>query len=172
MHCKNLICFEYLTANYVKMLLKDNKAVSPVIGELLMIVVVVVVAAVVIAFAYNLVWSATEVSPANIVIEDAEVGSSNVTIVHMGGDKISNAFVPSYVYKVNASIFENIEVRINGEVYEGWASLNNGAISKPDFAAGDELELGLGAGWRLHSGDSIAVVYTPTGDILQRVKVT
>jgi len=152
-------------------LLEDDKAVSPVIGELLMIVLLVVVAAVVFAFAYHIVWSATEVSPANILVEDANVESSNITIVHMGGDKIENAFVPSYVYKVNASIFESIEVRINGAVYEGWASLNSGAISKPDFAAGDELELGLGSDWILHYGDSIAVIYTPTGDILRRVTV-
>jgi len=152
----------------------DDKAVSSVIGELLMIVVVVVVAALVIAFAYDLVWSATEVSPVNIVIEDAKPGSSNVTIVHMGGNKIGNAFAPSYDYKVNASIFENMEVRINGAIYEGWASLNGGAISKSDFAGGDELELGLGSGsdWSLHSGDSITVVYTPTGEILLRLKVS
>ena len=149
----------------------DDKAVSPVVGELLMIVVVVVVAALVVAFTYNLVWSATEVSPVIIVIEDAKSGSSNVTIVHMGGSTIGYAFAPSYDYSVNASIFKDLEVRLNGAIYEGWASLNSGAISKADFAVGDELELGLGPDWRLHSGDSITVVYTPTGGILLRVKV-
>ena len=148
----------------------DDKAVSPVIGELLMIVVVVVMAVLVIAFAYHLVWSATEVSPVKILIEDAKAGSSNVTLVHMGGDKIGNAFAPSYDYKVNATIFENMEVRLNGAIYDGWASLNAGEIAKPDFEVGDELELGL-CPERLHPGDSITVVYTPTGDILQRVKV-
>jgi len=50
--------------------------------------------------------------------------------------------------------FKNLEVRINGVVYEGWASLNRGAISKQDFAAGDELELGFGTDWILRPGDS------------------
>jgi flagellin-like protein len=150
-------------------LLEDDKAVSPVIGELLMIVVVVVIAALVVAFTYNLVWSATEESPVNIIIEDAKPGSSNITIVHMGGYKIGNAFAPSYVYKVNATIFKNMEVRINGAIYEGWASLNSGAISKADFAGGDELELGLDM--QLSQGDSISVIYVPSGQILLRVVV-
>ena len=54
--------------------------------------------------------------------------------------------------------------------FEGWESLNSGEVAKPDFEGGDELELGLGPR-RLHYGDSITVLYTPTGDILQRVKV-
>lgn len=151
--------------------INDDRAVSPVIGEMLMIVVVVIIAALLIAFVYNLVWSATEAPSVNILLEGASIGSSNITIVHMGGDKIGNAFTPSYDYKVNASTFDNIEVRINGTVYEGWASLNRGAISKLDFVAGDELELGLGPSWKLRSGDSITIVYTPTRDVLQRVTV-
>ncbi len=148
---------------------KDDRAVSPVIGEILMVVVAVVIAALLIAFAYNIVWSASEVSSTNIIIEDAEVGSSNITIVHMGGNKIGNAFVPSYAYKLNASTFENLEVRIDGAVYEGWASLNDGAISKSDFAAGDELELGLNR--QLSPGDTISVIYVPGGQILAREAV-
>lgn len=152
-------------------LLRDDKAVSPVVGEILMVVLVIIIAAVVAAFAYGAVQSAAEVSSINILLEGASIGSSNITIVHMGGDKIGNAFTPSYDYKVNASTFDNIEVRINGTVYEGWASLNRGAISKLDFVAGDELELGLGPSWKLRSGDSITIVYTPTRDVLQRVTV-
>lgn len=148
------------------MLLKDDKAVSPVIGEILMIAVVVVMAAVLVAFAYNIVWSSTEVPSTNLVIEGAEVGSSNITIVHMGGNKIGNAFAPSYVYKLNASIFEDLEVKIDDAVYEGWASLNSGAISKSDFAGGDELELGLDR--QLSRGDSISVIYVPGGQMLAR----
>ena len=155
-------------------LLEDDKAVSSVIGEVLMIAVVIVIAAGVVTFAYDLVWSSKEKLSVSILIEDAEAGASNITLAHVGGDEVRGAFTPSSPpsYFVNATIFENMEVRINGAIYEGWASLNSGAISKADFAGGDELELGLGAGWRLHSGDSITVVYTPTGDILRRMKVT
>ncbi len=145
---------------------REDKAVSPVIGEILMVVVAVVIAAMLIAFAYHIVWSVTEVSSIDLIIEDAELGSSNITIVHMGGNKIGDAFAPSYAYNLNASIFKNLEVRIDGAVYEGWASLNGGAISKSDFAGGDELELGLNR--QLSLGDTISVIYVPGGQILAR----
>ena len=148
------------------MLLKEDKAVSPVVGEILIIAVLVVMAAVLFAFAYNIVRSVMEVSSANLIIENAVVGASNITIVHMGGDKIGNAFAPSYVYNLNASIFEDLEVRIDGAVYEGWASLNSGAISKSDFTGGDELKLGLDR--QLSQGDSISVIYVPGGQMLAR----
>ncbi len=145
---------------------REDKAVSPVIGEILMVVVAVVIAVMLIAFAYHIVWSVTEVPSIDLLIEGAEIGSSNITIIHMGGNKIGDAFAPSYTYNLNASIFKNLEVRINGAVYEGWASLNGGAISKSDFAGGDELELGLNR--RLSLGDTISVVYVPGGQILAR----
>ena len=154
-------------------LLEDDKAVSPVIGEVLMIAVVIVIAAGVVTFAYDLVWSSKEKLSVSILIEDAEAGASNITLAHVGGDEVRGAFAPSSPpsYFVNATIFENMEVRINGAIYEGWASLNTGEVAKPDFEGGDELELGFGPR-RLHYGDSITVVCTSTGDILQRVEVT
>ncbi|MEA2033355.1 MAG: hypothetical protein U9N41_07220 [Euryarchaeota archaeon] len=59
-----------------------------------------------------------------------------------------------------------MEVRINGSVYDGWASLNAGEISKRNFAVGDELELGFASGSKLSHGDTITVVYAPSGQVL------
>ncbi len=152
-------------------LLEDDKAVSSVIGEVLMVAVVIVIAAGVVTFAYDLVWSSKEKLSVSILIEDAEAGASNITLAHMGGDKVRDAFAPSSPpsYFVNATIFENMEVRLNGAIYEGWASLNSGVISKADFAGGDELELGLG--WQLSQGDRITVVHVPGGQVLVSEKV-
>ncbi len=152
-------------------LLEDDKAVSSVIGEVLMIAVVIVIAAGVVTFAYDLVWSSKEKLSVSILIEDAEAGASNITLAHMGGDKVRDAFAPSSPpsYFVNATIFENMEVRLNGTIYEGWASLNSGVISKADFTGGDELELGLG--WQLSQGDRITVVHVPGGQVLVSEKV-
>lgn len=156
-------------------LLRDNKAVSSVIGEVLMIAVVIVIAAGVVTFAYDLVWSSKEKLSVSILIEDAEAGASNITLAHMGGDRVRDAFAPSSSsppsYFVNATIFENMEVRINGAIYEGWASLNTEEVAKPDFEVGDELELGLGAGWQLSQGDRITVVHVPGGQVLVSEKV-
>ena len=89
-------------------LLEDDKAVSSVIGEVLMIAVVIVIAAGVVTFAYDLVWSSKEKLSVSILIEDAEAGASNITLAHMGGDKVRDAFAPSYDYRVNATIFKNM----------------------------------------------------------------
>ena len=151
------------------MLLKDDKAVSPVIAEVLMTLVCVILAAVAFIFAYNTIWGATEVSPVVLLIEGAEVGSSNITIVHMSGGKLEDAFAPNSSapdYFLDDTILGNIEVRINGAVYEGWASLNGGAISKGDFECADELKLGLDR--QLSKGDSISVIFVPNGQMLAR----
>ena len=137
-----------------------------VITKVLLIVVFVIV----IVFTSGVFLSTVIKLSVSMLIEDAEVGASNITIVHLGRDVIIDAFAPSSPpsYFVDAAIFENIEVRINGSVYEGWASLNRGEIAKSDFEVGDELELGLasGSGWTLSTGDKITVVYVPGGQVL------
>jgi FlaG/FlaF family flagellin (archaellin) len=147
----------------------DDKALSPVIGEILIIAMVAVMAAIVAAYAYNILDSATGVSSATIVIEGAEAGSSRITIVHMGGDKIPNAFTPSSECFVNESVFNNLEVKINGAIYEGDATLNSGEIAKSDFTAADELALKLDH--PLSSGDVIRVIYVPVGQIMREFEV-
>ncbi len=143
------------------------------IGEVLLIAIVVVVGAMVgtiaTVFTSGVFWSTVSDNPSvSIVIEDARPGASNITLVHLGKEKVENAFAPSSPpsYFVDAVIFEDIEVRINGLVYEGWASLNRGEIAKPGFEVGDEFELGLGSGWTLSPGDRIMVIYVPGGHVL------
>ncbi|RZN43894.1 MAG: type IV pilin [Methanophagales archaeon ANME-1-THS] len=118
---------------------------ASVIAEVLLIAMVVILAAVVSAFTSGHVMDELNNPSVSILIEDAEAGSSNITIVHLGRDTVKDAFAPpsqpSYV--VNASVFANIQVRINGSIYEGWAALNAAEITKTGFEVGDELELGL-----------------------------
>lgn len=148
------------------MKLKDNSAVSSVVGEVLMIAVVAIVSALVFAFAYSQVWSVTETPSIKISLEGAEPGSSEITLVHMGGKTIVDAFAPFSPpsHFLNSTTFKNMEVRINGSIYEGEASLNRGEIAKPDFEAGDELELRLG--WNLTQGDKVSVVYVQNNQVI------
>jgi flagellin-like protein len=152
-------------------LLEDDKAVSPVIGEVLMIAVVVLLAAVVAVFAFGLTFNWKEELSVSILIEDAEEGASNITLAHSGGGAVRDAFAPASppAYFVNDMIFENLEVKINGEIYEGWASLNAAEIAKRNFEVGDELELGLGGS--LSHGDTITVIYAPGSKLLAWEKV-
>ena len=149
-----------------------NRAATPVIAIVLLIAIVVLLAAVVATFVTGLVKSTMDNPSVSILIEDAEAGASNITLVHLGRDRVSDAFAPTSPpsYFLNASVFENIEVRINGSIYEGWASLNSGEIAKPDFEVGNELELGLG-GWKLSKGDRITVVYVPSDQVVGWLEV-
>jgi len=141
---------------------------ASVIAEVLLIAIVVVLGAIVVAFTSGLVRDELNNPSVSILIEDAQPGASNITIVHLGRDDVRDAFAPASQpsYFVNASIFKNIQVRINGSIYKGWASLNTEGIAKPDFEVGNELELGFGPDWTLSQGDSITVVYVPTGRVL------
>lgn len=99
-----------------------------------------------------------------MTIENAYAGSSKITLIHHGGDTIVNAF------KGNPPYWNYLEVRINGAVFSDILTLNGATVSSGDFKPGDELELSLDSG--LNSDDSISVVYTPTGDLLQRATVS
>lgn len=148
-------------------MLDDERAVSTVIGEVMMIAVVIVIAAVLAGYASELLQSSLKVNSVNILIEGARADSNRVTIVHMGGDTISNAFRPTDERFLNASICENLEIRINGAIYNGSATLNRGPISKANFGMADEVELLLAPGSELKTGDSISVVFLPSDQVLR-----
>lgn len=175
------------TASRKRRLGKDERAVSPVIGIILMIAITVVIAAVVAAFAYGLIGGVTTSPRAALVVEDAVVGKDRITLLHHGGETITTAFRDGASGTTHG--WDALEVRINGRTFAldntvGTSISLNGSTpitsgSTPEqwetkwkttkFAPGDELELVLKN--TLKSGDTIAVVYTPSGDILQRVKV-
>ena len=175
------------TASRKRRLGKDERAVSPVIGIILMIAITVVIAAVVAAFAYGLIGGVTTSPRAALVVEDAVVGNNRITVLHHGGETVTTAFKDGTT--VNNG-WDALQVKINGQIFDldkngvgTEISLNDTTIKEgvtdaskwattwgtTKFAAGDELELVLVN--TLKSGDTIAVVYTPSGDILQRVKV-
>ncbi len=105
---------------------------------------------------------ATSVSPSvALIIEDAKVGKTSITLIHHGGDTIVESF--------KNGNWHNLEVKYNGVVIDtSKTTLNGGALDNNDFKAGDELAMVVPM---LSSGDVITVIYTPTGDILQKVTV-
>jgi len=166
-----------------KSLKQDERAVSPVIGVIMMIAIVVIIAAVVAAFAYGIIGGVKKAPSAALIIEGAVSNSEKITLIHHGGDTLIDAFDEGDVAKINGS-WMNIEVRrkgapciltyseLNGELDWGPGSGNT-----LPFEAGDELKLIFNgtAGTvsePLETGDSIVILYTPTDDILQRTTVT
>lgn len=153
---------------------KDKRAVSPVIGVIMMIAITVVIAAVVAAFAYGIIGGVTKAPSAALHLEDAYGGSTNITMIHYGGDPIGNAFTfNASDLSYTAAPWGDLELRRNGAAVttDCWFAMNGTTVGTAKFKAGDELEIGFGSDKPLVSGDSLVVIYMPSGDILQRVKV-
>ena len=157
----------------------DERAVSPVIGVIMMVAIVVIISAVVAAFAYGIIGGVTKAPSAAIITEGATVGETNVTFIHHGGDTIVKAF--------DKGVSENMKIRYNGKlcILSGTSS-NNATLNGEDledikgetpFEPGDELEVNVvyaatgNATKTFESGDSVSIVYKPSGDILQRITV-
>ena len=149
-----------------KRLVKNEEAVSPVIGVILMIAITVVIAAVVASFAYGIIGGVSTAPNSALVIEDAQVPKTNVTIIHHGGDAITDA----YEYKADPTnaTWNNLKVKHNGKDITWKGNVTLGGDTDDNFESGEQLTIKVSA---LQSGDTISVVYTPSGDILQRVKV-
>lgn len=141
-------------------LMKDERAVSPVIGVILMIAITVVIAAVVASFAYGIIGGVARAPNAALVFENAGLGKTNITLVHHGGDSITNAFT--------GSDWDNMVVKLNGVDISWGTNVTIGGDTDTTFESGEQLKIKVPA---LASGDTISVIYKPTGDILQRVKV-
>jgi flagellin-like protein len=149
-------------------MMKDDKAVSPVVAVIMLIAITVVIAAVVAAFAYGIIGGVNKAPSAAFVVEGAVSGfnTTEVTIIHHGGDKILDAFDSENI----DAPWMNMEVRYLGAPFDGNVTLNNDPINGTcDFEAGDEIVLYFDM---LYPGDSITVVYTPTENVLQRITVT
>ncbi len=167
---------------------KDERAVSPVIGIILMIAITVVIAAVVAAFAYGLIGNVDTAPSAALVVDGAQDGKPEFTVLHHGGEIITQAFRENVQ---DDSCWDEMEVKLNGrtltfadgrvdEIFlNGTAS--NESSGQPTrwgttvFAPGDEVKITLDSSTSppltLKSGDTIAVVFVPSGDIMQRVTV-
>ena len=160
----------------------DKRAVSPVIAVILMIAIVVVVAAIIASFAYSM--ATPNVSPqAALSMEGATNGSNEFFIQHGGGDAIVDACKPNALAAIDKADWENMQVRINGEIcgadatatnpaqlLDGQQQLNGvnlTAATMFDFTVGDRLRLYTDdTNSQLALGDEIVVIHVPTQTIL------
>jgi FlaG/FlaF family flagellin (archaellin) len=163
-----------------KRMQKDEHAVSPVVAVIVMIALTVMIAAVATAFASGIIEGLKKTPNAAFAVEGAHEGSNSITIIHYGKDTIVHAFSGTTNGQLGTADWSEMEVRINGAVFAEGDPVNattrlNGAtgFGTADFGVGDELKLDLSdsAHGSLRAGDSITVVYTKTGDTLQRVTV-
>ena len=99
-----------------------------------------------------------------LVVEDAQMGSQKITVVHHGGDTIINSFKDEPPY------WNCLEIKKNGAIITGTMKLNGAVLSAGNFAPGDELELFLED--ELTEGDIITVIHTPSESLLLSLKIS
>ena len=145
---------------------KDDRAVSSVVGVLMLIAYTVIIAAVVMTFAYDFIGSVAEVpqAPYFVTEDDIRAGDTDITIIHHGGAELACAFKANNT-KIDG--WDNVTITLNGKELEVDNVMLRGDGDN-NFGAGEEMQISVPA---LSSGDVIAIVYTPTGSALRRLHV-
>ncbi|WP_435064865.1 type IV pilin [Halobaculum sp. EA56] len=125
--------------NFKQLIDDDDRAVSPVIGVILMVAITVILAAVIGSFVLGLGNSVQQTAPnANFQFDySQEGGDYNVTATHSGGDTISDGETVT----LNASDSDGSVDQVN-------------QFSTP-VSAGDSAELG-----NVSSGSTVRVIWT------------
>jgi flagellin-like protein len=122
----------------------DSRAVSPVIGVILMVAITVILAAVIGTFVLGL-GDSVESAPQASFNFDYDDTNEKVTIRHRGGDNIDAS---------------KLEVRVNGEsIADGDVIYDGSALTQySSFNAGNEVKLDLTSS-SYSSGANVDVVY-------------
>ena len=142
-------------AMQLQTLLRDDDAVSPVIGVILMVAITVILAAVIASFVLGL-GNQTGVSPQASFTSDYDATEGNVTITHDSGDAI-----------IETEVFfrgQNFDQRGNQTwaqyVEDGNATQSGTSEGQDAVVAGDQAEIGaddnyvLRVVWESSEGDS------------------
>ena len=116
----------------LKSFLKEKRAVSPVIGVILMVAITVILAAVIGTFVLGLGDQVGDTAPNANFDVDVDDEEQNVTFTHTGGDQIDPStlkFTTSGGVGLNDSSFH----------HDGNGDLNMGNITFDQMSAGDSL---------------------------------
>jgi flagellin-like protein len=148
----------------------DEKAVSPVIGVILMVAITVILAAVIGTFVLGLGQEMNKNAPTTQLSFDQAAGNNptDVTLSHDGGDKLKKGEV--------SIVFEPQDTEgLNGAPLDDWESKSG---STEEITAGESVTLktdGTDTPPDFQSGDVIKVVWTAsdggTSQVLREYEV-
>jgi len=131
----------------------DERAVSPVIGVILMVAITVILAAVIGTFVLGLGENVESAPQASLDFQ-YDSSSNNVTMEHRGGDTLDP---------------NNVEIRLNG-------TSPSSDILSDNFQAGESVTINgstYATGYNIQTGDTITVVTTGSGrqNVIARYEV-
>jgi len=131
----------------IQNLFSEDRAVSPVIGVILMVAITVILAAVIGAFVIGLGDGVSDTAPnANIQFEFTD-GNENVTIRHGGGDSIDESAI---TFVVND---ESVSASDAG----GWGT--NGTVSAGSTIDLNDSTQDIEGEFPLDGGDTVQVIW-------------
>ncbi len=136
----------------IKQLFTDDRAVSPVIGVILMVAITVILAAVIGAFVLGLGDQVSNNAPSASFEYNFE-NNSEATITHAGGDNIDNS---------------TLRVTVDGDIAfpsgEAEGSLNSSAWGDGTIRTGDSVDIFNDTGEASYSGDRVRIIWSnPSG---------
>jgi flagellin-like protein len=137
----------------LKQLLTDDRAVSPVIGVILMVAITVILAAVIGTFVLGLGQQVQQTTPqASFTFDYASSGHGNVTVTHEGGATFKSE---------NTA---NLYVQFNGTNTDNRTSWGLPVSAGDSFKIGDTASGIDTSGNDMTSGDTVRVVWEGSGD--------
>lgn len=123
-----------------------ERAVSPVIGVILMVAITVILAAVIGTMVFGLTPTEESTPPIASVTVEGEDGEANISLIHNGGDAID---------------LQDLSVLLNGDDIRP-DDLNN------TLGSGDRIHLETDP---LAADDEIVLRHDPSGDLLARHQI-
>jgi len=123
-------------------LFTEDRAVSPVIGVILMVAITVILAAVIGAFVLGLGDSVSETAPSAQIDFDYDTDANSITLTHDGGDSFQDSNV------------EFIGNDTSEDLLDGWGD---------PVSAGDSKEIESGDLGTTQTGDTVRVVWEGDG---------
>jgi len=125
----------------------DNRAVSPVIGVILMVAITVILAAVIGGFVLGLGGDLQSAPQAQLEVGTYSAGNTNLEISHNGGDAI---------------VAGDLTITVNGAASETLDQAGAGYDADQEFSVGDTAQTDKG----VDDGDRIRIIHTPSESVL------
>lgn len=160
---------------------KNEEAVSPVIGVILMVAITVILAAVIAAFVFGM-GTPTQAPQASVVITSTSTSTGNITLTHRGGDNIdlnklktiieqgTSRSVINLVNGTSTNFFvvgDSLIIRQQGTATASNSSaLLNGVNQNPTFATGN-ANITLSAG-----KVTVTLIDTDTAKEISKISAT
>jgi len=148
----------------------DDRAVSPVIGVILMVAVTVVLAAVVVGFVFGFSDSVGETQPNTQIDFGYDAAADELELSHSSGDTLNSGNIGSLAILVEGSVedLSSADLDPDSDGTDEWSTISGGEELAPtddaSFRAGETLTTvdTSGTGIDAGSGDSVELRWTST----------